>query len=87
MIVVDETIVTTIITGAISLVGILISTSQSNRKIVNKIETTQAVTDYKIEGLTHEVQRHSTLVEKIPVIEEQIKYINHRLDEHNERDD
>lgn len=65
-----ETIVAAIITGIITLAGVLIANSKS-----------QAVTDVKIEELTREVRKHNSFAEKIPVIEEQIKVANHRIDD------
>lgn len=56
-----ETIVAAIITGIVTLAGVLIANSKS-----------QAVTDIKIEELTREVRKHNSFAEKIPVIEEQI---------------
>lgn len=65
-----ETIVAAIITGIVTLAGVLIANSKS-----------QAVTDVKIEELTREVRKHNSFAEKIPVIEEQIKIANHRIDD------
>lgn len=65
-----ETIVAAIITGIVTLTGVLIANSKS-----------QAVTDVKIEELTREVRKHNSFAEKIPVIEEQIKIANHRIDD------
>lgn len=65
-----ETIVAAIITGIVTLAGVLIANSKS-----------QAVTDVKIEELTREVRKHNSFAEKIPVIEEQIKVVNHRIDD------
>lgn len=65
-----ETIVAAIITGIVTLAGVLIANSKS-----------QAVTDVKIEELTREVRKHNSFAEKIPVIEEQIKITNHRIDD------
>lgn len=65
-----ETIVAAIITGIVTLAGVLIANSKS-----------QAVTDIKIEELTREVRKHNSFAEKIPVIEEQIKVANHRIDD------
>ena len=65
-----ETIVAAIITGTVTLAGVLIANSKS-----------QAVTDVKIEELTREVRKHNSFAEKIPVIEEQIKVANHRIDD------
>lgn len=57
-----ETIVAAIITGIVTLAGVLIANSKS-----------QAITDVKIEELTREVRKHNSFAEKIPVIEEQSK--------------
>lgn len=65
-----ETIVAAIITGIVTLTGVLIANSKSH-----------AVTDVKIEELTREVRKHNSFAEKIPVIEEQIKVANHRIDD------
>lgn len=65
-----ETIVAAIITGIVTLAGVLIANSKS-----------QAVTDVKIEELTREVRKHNSFAEKIPVIEEQIKVAKHRIDD------
>lgn len=65
-----ETIVAAIITGIVTLAGVLIANSKS-----------QAVTDVKIEELTQEVRKHNSFAEKIPVIEEQIKVANRRIDD------
>ena len=65
-----ETIVAAIITGIVTLAGVLIANSKS-----------QAVTAVKIEELTREVRKHNSFAEKIPVIEEQIKVANHRIDD------
>lgn len=69
-----DAIIAAIISGAVTLAGVLIANSKA-----------QAVTDVKIEELTREVRRHNSFAEKIPVIEEQIKVANHRIDdlEHN----
>ena len=63
-------IIVALITGAITLVGVLIS----NR-------TSQAVTETKLEELTREVRAHNNFAQRMPVVEEQIKVINHRIEE------
>lgn len=57
-----------LITGAITLIGVLISNSKQ-----------QAVIDTKIEELTREVREHNGFAKRMPVVEEQIKVINHRV--------
>ena len=74
-----EVIVSTAITGVLSLLGVLFTNIASNRKIEHRLETQQAVTDTKIEELTREVRMHNNFAQRVPVIEEQVKVINHRL--------
>lgn len=74
-----DTIITALITGSLSLVGVIITNMQSNKKIEKKLEISQAVTDCKIEELTREVREHNNFAHRMPVVEEQIKVINHRL--------
>lgn len=74
-----ETIVSAAITGGLALVGVIISNIQSNKKIEKKLEIAQAVTDCKIEELTREVREHNNFARRMPVVEEQIKVINHRI--------
>lgn len=71
--------VSSIIVGVLSLCGVIITNAQSNRKIEQKLTTSQAVTDCKIDELTREVREHNNFARRMPVVEEQIKVINHRL--------
>lgn len=66
----SETIITAIITGGLTLLGVLISNSKS-----------QAVTETKIEELTREVREHNNFAKRMPVVEEKISVINHRIDD------
>ncbi len=72
-------IIIALITGGLSLVGVIISNIRSNTNVENKIVTAQAVTDCKIDELTREVREHNNFARRMPVVEEQIKVINHRL--------
>ena len=65
-----ETIITSIITGGITLAGVLIANSKS-----------QAVMETKVEELTREVREHNNFARRMPVGEEQIKVINHRIED------
>ena len=65
--------------GLFSLIGVIITNNKSNSQMQSKIETAQAVTDTKIEELTREVREHNNFARRMPVVEEQIKVINHRL--------
>ena len=74
-----ETILTAMITGGLSLVGVIISNITTAKKNELAIRTSQAVTDTKLEELTREVREHNYFARRMPVIEEQIKVINHRI--------
>ena len=68
-----------IIVAILTLLGVIVTNIGSNRKIEHSLETSQAVTDCKIEELTREVREHNNLAQRMPVVEEQIKVINHRI--------
>lgn len=67
--------------GVLSLLGVIITNGKANRDVQHKLDTAQAVTDTKIEALTREVRYHNKLTNKIPVIEEQIRVVNHRIND------
>ena len=74
-----ENIIVALITGGLALIGVVITNVSGNRSVQSKLERNQAVTDTKLEELTREVRLHNGFAEKIPVIQEQIKVINHRI--------
>jgi hypothetical protein len=74
-----EAIIVALITGGLSLVGVIFSNACSNRSVEAKLEKAQAVTDTKIDELTREVREHNNFARRMPVVEEQIKVINHRI--------
>jgi len=76
-----ESIIVAIITGGLTLLGTIISNISSNKKIETNLKIQQAVTDTKIEALTSEVREHNNFAKRMPVVEEQIKVINHRIDD------
>ena len=63
-------IITSVVTGGITLLGVILANNKA-----------QAVTEVKIEELTREVRKHNGFAEKIPVIDEKIKVINHRIED------
>lgn len=77
----SEAIVVAIITGGMSLVGVIVTSLVTARKNENAIRVSQAVTDTKIQELTREVREHNNFAKRMPVVEEQIKVINHRIDD------
>lgn len=74
-------VISAAITGVLSLIGVVLTVIGGNRKIEHKLETAQAVTDCKIDELTREVREHNNFAKRMPVVEEQIKVINHRLED------
>ena len=74
-----EAILAALITGGVSLSGVIISNFSAVKKSEHTIRTSQAVTDTKLEELTREVREHNHFAQRMPVVEEQIKVINHRL--------
>ena len=70
-----------IITGVLSLVGVIITNVSSNRKIENQLEVHQAVTETKLESLTDEVRKHNNFASRIPVIEKDIEYLKDEVAE------
>ncbi len=75
----SEAILAAIITGGLSLTGVIFTCLAAARKGENMIKVSQAVTDTKLEELTREVRQHNHFAQRMPVVEEQIKVINHRL--------
>ena len=75
----SEAIIVALITGSLSLVGVVITCIATARKNETAMKISQAVTDTKIQELTREVRLHNGFAQRMPVVEEQIKVINHRL--------
>ena len=65
-----ESILTALISGGVTLLGVLIANSKA-----------QAVTETKLDALTREVREHNHFARRMPVVEEQVKVINHRLED------
>ena len=70
-----------IITSLLTLVGVVMSNNRSKADVQKKLEIGQAVTDTKIDELTREVREHNGFAHRIPVLEEQIKVSNHRIED------
>ena len=81
----SEALLIAFIPALLSLVGVLASNAATSRKtensISNKLTTAQAVTDTKLDELTREVREHNNFARRMPVVEEQIKVINHRIED------
>lgn len=74
-------ILASIITGVLALIGVVVTVLAGNRKTENMIATQQAVFNERLQNLTEEVRTHNNFARRMPVVEEQIKVINHRIED------
>ena len=71
--------VASVTVGLLTLLGVIVTNNRTNRDIEQKITVAQAVTDTKLAELTREVREHNQMVKRVPVVEEQMKVVNHRI--------
>ena len=83
-----ESIIVAVITGVLSLVGVVIANLTAHQKTMAAVEKAQALTDQRLDQLTREVRAHNGLVERMYAVEaktnmqdEKIKVANHRIDD------
>lgn len=74
-----DAIIVALITGVLSLIGVIIANNRTARDMDAKLDKQQAVTQTQLEELTREVRMHNNFAERIPVIEEKIKVANNRI--------
>lgn len=77
----SEAIIVAIITGGVSLIGVIVSNNRTAQSMDAKLDKQQAVTETKLEELTREVRAHNNFAQRVPVLEEQIKVANHRIED------
>ena len=77
----SEAIIVAIISGGLALAGTVLTCLMTSRKTEQSIQVSQAVTDERITELTREVREHNGFARRMPVVEEQIKVINHRIED------
>ncbi len=75
----SEAIVVALITGGLSLAGVVITCLATAKKTEKAAAVAQAVTETRLEELTREVREHNGFAQRIPVVEHEIRVINHRL--------
>lgn len=75
----DNSIAVALITGGLSLLGVVLTNRRQARDIDHKLDKQQAVTNTKLDELTREVREHNNFARRVPVIEEQIKVANNRI--------
>lgn len=76
----SDAVLVALITGGLTLIGVIITSARSTREIDHKLETHQAVTDTKLEELTREVRMHNHFAQRMPVVEQEIKDITKTVD-------
>lgn len=76
----SDAVTVALITGGLTLIGTIITVIATSRKTNVAMQVSQAVTDTKIEALTAEVKKHNDFATRLPVVEEQIRTIEHRVD-------
>ena len=77
----NEAIAVALITGGMSLFGVIVTCLATARKSENAMRINQAVTDTKLDELTREVRNHNHFAQRMPVVEHEIKVINHRIND------
>ena len=75
----SDAIIVALITGGLSLIGVIVSNIHTAQSMDTKLDKQQAVTETKLEELTREVRTHNNFAQRIPVLEEQMKVANHRI--------
>ena len=74
-----ESILAALITGGLSLLGVVYSNNRTAQSVDAKLDKQQAVTETKLEELTREVRAHNNFASRVPILEEQMKVANHRI--------
>ena len=77
----SEAVIVALITGGLSLIGIIYSSNKTGQAMDSKLDKQQAVIETKMDELTREVREHNNFAKRVPVVEEQIKVINHRIED------
>lgn len=72
-------VVAAVITGVLTLVGVIITNISGNRSLQMKLERNQAVMDTRLEELTREVREHNHFAIRVPVMEEKLRVLEHRI--------
>ena len=81
----EADIIVALITGLITISTVIISNNKHESEINAKLDKALAVQETKLEDLTREVREHNNFARRMPVVEEQIKVINHRINDLEKR--
>lgn len=81
-------ILVALITGGLSLAGVIFTNMASNKKVNADMQVQAAITNEKIAKLTEQVEKHNSVIERTYKLEQQselhkekIKVINHRIED------
>ena len=74
-------IIVAVITGVATVLTVVLTNIQTSRSRNARLDKSQAVTETKLEELTREVREHNGFARRMPVVEEQIREINHRIED------
>lgn len=84
----SDTILTSLITGGVTLVVCMINNRYQLRQTDQKQQETVGLISYKLEELTKHVEKHNEVVKRmfiaekrLDVLEERGKVVNHRIDD------
>lgn len=88
----SESIIVALITGGLALIGVWLTNRKSTADLFAKLDKQSELADAnikteirviqtEIDELTREVRAHNNFAQRMPVIEEQIKVANHRIDD------
>lgn len=73
-------IIVALITGAATVLAVVITNTKGNEKMTAEMKTSQAVTDTKLVELTREVREHNNFAQRVPVIEQRLDTVEKRID-------
>jgi nitrate reductase cytochrome c-type subunit len=76
----NDAVLSALITGVLTLIGVVVSNLLASKKTEQAIAVNQAVTDTKIEELTREVREHNNFALRMPVVEHNVKDLQRRVD-------
>lgn len=74
-----EAILVAVITGGLSLVGVIFTSMMTTRKTEQAQAVAQAITETKIDNLTQEVRQHNGFAQKIPLLQAECENLKRRV--------
>lgn len=70
-----------LVTGGLSLVGVIVTNNRNAQQMDHKLELHQSVTETKLDELTREVREHNNFAKRVPLLEKDVDYIKDKLEE------